>query len=309
MKECFLFTSYSDTSLKLKTSIDNLKKLSKLETDICIYSHYPITNAEQELSNFSIYDKDNPIPPIDTKASVFWNRYKNIRMDYYLPVIDYAIILQWVRGIKFLLDMGYELIHVITYDIELSKDVFDEYLKIIDGKSTFFKCNEKYPIQTYLFTVDKSVGDLIVNITYDDYTKSTESFGEHFLYEYLRKFRIDSLQFIDYSKWEHIEELLLASQITMTGDDVFSQFNMNTCRFILGDYGGMVGVLVYNVVEDTYFTVFGQSYKVSVDGDIFVKTNIPFSSDMDYSDSIQLNNIPIPQNYFEKYNNIKINEV
>lgn len=302
MRECFLFTTYSDTELRLRTSVDNLKKISELGIDICIYSHYPITEEEQKLSNFSIYDKDNKIPEIDKKKSIFWNKYKNIKMEYYLPVIDYAIITQWVNGIKFLLNMGYDLIHVIPYDISLSKDVFEQYSKLTEGSSSLFKHDTLYPIQTYLFTVNRDGGEVISSITYDDYINSNEVFGENFLYQFLQP-HIEKFKLVDYNDWKDLENRFLINSLSM-GGDVFKIFNQNDCRLVVGECGGYVSYLLYNVIKPVLFTFGDSKYSVGIGDDLFIKSDIPFSDGL--SDiKICVNGIDIRREIVLQYLKVK----
>jgi hypothetical protein len=290
MNECFMFTSYSDTDERLNTSLNNLKNISNLGLDVCIYSHFPITTEEQLISDFSIYDSENHIPDMVNKSSVFWNRFENIYMEYHLESLDWAIITQWIKGLKFLLNMGYNTIHVVNYDISLDFDTFSEYKKLVDNRTSFFRYKEKYPIQTYLFTVDETVARIISNIKYEEYMKSNYVFAEDFIYDYLHSYKF-YCNFIEYENWVHIKPAILESEITMGTHDMFSAFNMSMCRLVVGDYDGNVAALVYNIKEPITLDINNVEYEMS-SGYRFVITEYPIEQLSELSICINKNEFP-----------------
>jgi hypothetical protein len=279
MKECFLFTCYDDTDIKCNISLNNIRKLIDIGVDICVYSHYPIQPELQSLSNFSIYDSDNPIIPMDLKSVIFWNKVYDIEINYHMEVLDYAVITQWVKGVQFLSKMGYDLVHVITYDITLDRDTFTEYKRITDDKSTFLKCIDKYPITTQLFTLNADGMGVISNITYDDYINSSHVFGEHFLNEYISDNHYDKFNLIEYDNWNHIEDKLLENEISMMDDGIFSKFTTNGVNCVIGNYNDNIAVFVYNVTTETNINLNGSVYYVNETGYTFIETNFPFSYD------------------------------
>lgn len=279
MKECFLFTCYDDTKVKSELSLNNIRKLIDIGVDICVYSHYPIQPELQSLSNFSIYDSDNPIIPMDLKSVVFWNRVYDIEINYYMEVLDYAVITQWVKGVQFLSKMGYDLIHVITYDITLDMDTFTEYKRITEDKSSFLKNDTRFPISTQLFTLDVDGMNIISNITYDDYINSSQVFGEHFLNEYISNNHSDKFNLIEYDNWKHIEGNLLENEISMMDGGVFSKFSTNGVSCVVGNYNDNIAVFIYNATGETNINLNGSSYYTNERGYVFIETNFPFSYD------------------------------
>ena len=60
-KRCFLVTAYCNDSVKKKALKDTLTHLRKYNTDIILFSHYPIDEDVYDLTEYSIYDYSNPI--------------------------------------------------------------------------------------------------------------------------------------------------------------------------------------------------------------------------------------------------------
>ena len=53
-KECFLVTAYCDTDLKKEVLKNTLQKLKKYNKDIILFSHYPVEQDSNNLTNYTI---------------------------------------------------------------------------------------------------------------------------------------------------------------------------------------------------------------------------------------------------------------
>ena len=69
-----IILSHCDTEEKKEVLINNVNKLKSNNFDILLVSHIPIPSSIQELVEYFIYDKSNPIINWPERGMVFWQK-------------------------------------------------------------------------------------------------------------------------------------------------------------------------------------------------------------------------------------------
>jgi hypothetical protein len=137
MKNCFLITSYCDTTQKieiLNECIDNLKFISN--NDICLHAHYPLDYNIQKQLNYYLYDSSNPVLKYPEKYITWWRTFGNLTLNIYKEDYGYAVLQQWKRGFDFLKNL-YDNIIILNYDVNITKRLLEQ----IENKCDFEGCS------------------------------------------------------------------------------------------------------------------------------------------------------------------------
>ena len=209
-KRCFLVTAYCDTPIKKKTLEDTLKNISRYNTDIILFSHYPIEKHIQELTDYSIYDYSNPIlGPKDGRSMINWRRFRfpdvegnAFKINTHAVDYGYAAAQQIKRGILFANEIGYDEVIILNYDLivyDKMVDDFNEGLLTYDSIVPIYG-GEKGLYMAWFALKIKPFLNNIKSITREDYSNTIdESIVEEYLYS---KFTGDNSLTIPRLEWE-----------------------------------------------------------------------------------------------------------
>ena len=125
MKKVVLIGSYCDTPYKLELLIDLINKIKDRGFDIIVYGKHPIPEHVQNMCDYWIYDKSNPL--IDNRTLNVWElRYgkkfsRLINFDWGFAAID-----QLIKSLGFAKSLHYDIAYWLNYDTNLENfDVFD----------------------------------------------------------------------------------------------------------------------------------------------------------------------------------------
>jgi len=202
-KNLFVLSTYIDSDIKKKTTIDCINSLKN--EDILISSHIPLDNDIQNMVKYYIYDDYNPM----IKHSLynrFWNETDNYRIDINFDKLSnvdklnqsLSALNNIENSVRMAKTLGYDRIINVTYDFIFS----DEDLKTINdlsneinksGKEGFFmkfKDNNLDALKTVFFIIDV---DLFLEIfdnvrTEDKYNEDCKILGvDNFLERYFYK--------------------------------------------------------------------------------------------------------------------------
>lgn len=148
-----------DTTRK---SIDQIKKIGY---KVILSSHFPLTTELQTLTDYSLFDSNNPI----LKHNFYnqWN-YSNIDMDAKINFVackcdDYhglAVHLNYFNGINYAKSLGFKKAICLNYDVVVNEADFDQIKNIdniLNNKKGFFfynKASEGDTLKTVLFGVN-----------------------------------------------------------------------------------------------------------------------------------------------------------
>ena len=69
-----IILSHCDSKEKIEILTDNIKKLKTQNFDILLLSHTPIPSHIQQMIEYFIYDKSNPIINWPYRGMVFWKK-------------------------------------------------------------------------------------------------------------------------------------------------------------------------------------------------------------------------------------------
>ena len=126
-----IILSHCDTEEKREILIDNINKIKSNNFDILLVSHIPIPPSIQELVEYFIYDKSNPLIYWPERGMVFWRSItSNIsyKMTNILPDYGWTALNQILLGGNLGLSLDYDYFSFINYDTRLT-DLTIEALK------------------------------------------------------------------------------------------------------------------------------------------------------------------------------------
>jgi len=193
-KRCFLVTAYCNNPTKKKALNDTLKNLKKYDTDIILFSHYPIEEDTYHLTDYSIYDYSNPVfnnhilPGGGSRSMVNWSKFiKNgipFKINTHAVDYGYAAAQQIKRGILFAYENGYEEVFVLNYDLEVYDKMVDDFDKLMleyDSILPIYGSDKGLYMAWFALKIKPYLNN-IKDISKEDYVKSI---GEGIVEEYL----------------------------------------------------------------------------------------------------------------------------
>ena len=178
--DIFVVDTWPDTESKENDLIDCIKKLKEFKgIPILLVSHYPIKQEIQEMVDYYLYDKDNPLLYSDEYDSMnlssgMWAQnglHKIITQNAFQH--DYAIWVIWQKAFAFCNALGKKTIHYLEYDnivdtlqykqafLEKSKE-YDVVVYEYHENSSSSKDLAEY-IATYIFSVKTDIALKAVN--------------------------------------------------------------------------------------------------------------------------------------------------
>jgi hypothetical protein len=125
MKKVVLVGTYCDTPNKLDSLIDLIKKIKEKNLDIIVYGKYPIPEYVQNMCDYWIYDKSNPL--INGRILNVWEHgygkkfNKLINFDWGFAVMD-----QMIKSLGFAKSLNYDVAYWLNYDVNLENFDFFE---------------------------------------------------------------------------------------------------------------------------------------------------------------------------------------
>lgn len=203
MKECFVVTTYCNTSEKIDELKKCIKNLSQFDIDILIHAHYPLELDVQKLATYYIYDSTNPVIRDGSKIIVRWKLYSTANKLLTIPNPDYsyAVMNQWVESLHFLKNKNYDKIHVVNYDTFINEFVFRKHQDFLVEHDAVFEytglqpkdynanvVSDKKLIFVVFFSIKKSFIDSFTNeLTLEKYLQSEDTMLETYLMEVIEK--------------------------------------------------------------------------------------------------------------------------
>lgn len=138
MKRVALFSTYCNSEEKEKTLLNNIRKVKNLGLDVFVITVIPLSKEIHDESDYIIYSKENPVPPLDFKSICSWRSCKNnVTITSFFPDYGYASLLQLKRLIDFSSVLDYDYYFTMIYDIIITTEV--EKVLIEGRDASFFK--------------------------------------------------------------------------------------------------------------------------------------------------------------------------
>ena len=179
-KNLIILTCHCDTDEKLEVLKDNVKKLKQFDFNILIVSHIPVPFEIQQMVEYFIFDKSNPIlhPPL--RLFRFWNtrahptkKGKILKLEANLPDYGWTVFNQFIKSSEFALDLDYEYYSFVNYDIELNDNLMGQLgnpkhsficSKVIDSNG-----DERWPSLVFNIIHKNNLKTLIPMMNLEDY--------------------------------------------------------------------------------------------------------------------------------------------
>ena len=138
MREIIIVGSYCNTKKKLDCLIDLITKAKKNNMDILVYGRYPIPEHIQNMCDYWVYDKSNPVFKTDRKIFIWHKNFgkkisRGVEMDW-----GFAAIEQIVKSLGVVKSFSYEIAYWVNYDVDLTN--FQEFKSLCLEKMKSHDC-------------------------------------------------------------------------------------------------------------------------------------------------------------------------
>jgi len=212
MKDCFAILTYCDTPKKIDDLLKCIEQLKRFDIDILIHAHYPLDLDIQKMVKYYIYDSSNPVINDGSKGIIRW-RYYGIAsklLTIITPDYCYAVMNQWIYSLNFLKDKGYEKIHIINYDIQITDYLLNKHENGLDQHNMVFESSgiardfnagitEKKIVSVAFFSIRSSfISTFIKDLTLEKYLSSVDTMLEGYTQEIIDKY--DNIQILPHSE-------------------------------------------------------------------------------------------------------------
>jgi hypothetical protein len=191
--------TYPNTKIREDLTIDCIKSARKLNRPIMLVSHYPVELYIQEMVDYYVYDKHNPL----THHS-YYNRFSRSTDQYSVEMRiegdsnqSLTVLTNLINAGKAAKGFGFNKMFYVTFDIELQEDdfpaIYDGFSKLNgEWQAVLATLNTPFGkgIQTNgMFFNTDFVGKLLDDVrTPEEYNKLCESIGaQNFLEDYMMK--------------------------------------------------------------------------------------------------------------------------
>lgn len=156
MKSCILITSHLNNSSKEEKAIEQLKFFQNKGLPIVYVGNYPISTKIQELSDFTLNTKENPIVNrfiiYYTSVAEHIGLGKRKKASNYNPDYGYAHLLQAYRGFKLAESLGYDHVMHFNYDMTISEEHFELLKnKITESPNLIFSWGKDHAYATNIY--------------------------------------------------------------------------------------------------------------------------------------------------------------
>lgn len=267
----------------------NITDIKKEGHDILIVSHIPIPYELQDMVEYCIYDKSNPLITYPDRGMVYWQyrtiNNKKIKMQNIMSDYGWTVLNQILNVSRFALPLDYTHYSFINYDALLTEGVLHELRQPADFVTSKVKDDRsddgyRYPSFMLNILTKKNLQRLLPLIDKEDYMCDTHLFIEK------GRFR-DAEEY-----WEHITSIFnqfilkeeMVDQISFDFPNIFDKsehpefkiFFQNNTTFRRIDSNSFIPRLaVYdNTVDSLILNI--NNVKINVKGDVVIdlKDNI-----------------------------------
>jgi len=297
-KECFLVTAYCNTEEKKQVLLNTLNSLKRYNKEIILFSHFPITEEENLLTNYSVYDYSNPMIDINEGSILHWKMVENYRLCTLYVDYGYAAVQQWKRGLLFANMLEFEKVYVLNYDLNVTDDlVYLSEKGLMNHKSVLLDYDlpqsERSAHMSWAAIKPLHFANNILEINYQDYLKTAHGrIPEGYIFN---KFNSDETQLILPDQWQPIATTLISM-----GDKGFVEeyYTGDGFKWILGQEK------IYNQGEETLTNktvLFFWDIEKELDVEVFIDGKAIPLRDIKTTDRTLQIYVPIPSNEMENY--------
>jgi|TARA_R110000851_G_scaffold133430_2_gene268317 hypothetical protein len=254
-----IILSHCNSREKREILIDNIKKLKTQNLDVLLLSHIPIPPSIQQMVEYFIYDKSNPIINWPHRGMVFWKKIlgdTNYRLQTIYPDYGWTAFNQILLGGNLGLSLDYNHFSFINYDIQIT----DPVIGALNNPTSFLTskvqpCSEakpRYPSFMLNILNRKNLKALLPLINKEHYTcdtlpwkepgrfKSAEDYWSHLITNF--SYTTHPEPIVDLIVFDNPE-----SMFNYSGNNQFKLFfqNNNTHSTIQND--GVSKILLFDI--------------------------------------------------------------
>lgn len=227
MKEIVIFGSYCNTKEKLERLEKSITDAKALGLDVLVFGRYPIPLKTQQMCDYWIFDKSNPV--LKDRALEHWLMHSGKRMSNWFYDYGYAALEQITKSLGFAKNLNYDIAYWLVYDVDLTN--FPEYREICKAKLENYNvvCRPFYPVSygeakgisgtSVAFKVGESYDRLrgvITETFYRDLISRREAFiSEDFMEEC---FRVSELNYYLSNDLPNLPAVLTSTGVRKHGD-------------------------------------------------------------------------------------------
>jgi len=145
MKEIAIFGSYCNTKEKLQALENSITQAKNLGLDVLVFGRYPIPESTQQMCDYWIYDKSNPI--LEDRALNHWAIAEGKYLSNWFMDYGYAALEQITKCLGFVNNLDYEIAYWLVYDVDLTH--FQPFREIcLDKLKTYnVVCHQFIPVR------------------------------------------------------------------------------------------------------------------------------------------------------------------
>jgi len=254
-----IILSHCDSREKSEILIDNIKKLKTQNFDVLLLSHIPIPSSIQQIVEYFIYDKSNPIINWPDRGMVFWKKIlgnTNYRLQTIYPDYGWTAFNQILLGGNLGLSLDYNHFSFINYDIQIT----DSVIGALNNPTSFLtskvqpssETNIRYPSFMLNILNRKNLKSLLPLINKEHYVrdnhswkeggkfKSAEDYWEHLITNFSYTIHPDTIK--DLIRFDD-----QASMFNYSGTDQFKLFFQNDNTHSTITNTGVSKILIFDV--------------------------------------------------------------
>lgn len=175
---------HCDNEKKLTVLEDNIKILKQYDFDILIVSHTPVPSSIQNMVEYLIYDKSNPLIYYPERGMVFWHTRtilgKKVRFQNILPDYGWTVFNQLINVARLTLPLPYTHYSFINYDIIFTEECISELLnpgEFIVSKVEDLSDSRGFRLPGFMLNIlsKENLQKIIPLLSKDQYTLDTNS--------------------------------------------------------------------------------------------------------------------------------------
>ena len=214
-KEVFLVTSFCDNEEKIQLLKETLQYLKPLNLPMCV--HDPAVVEENLIragADYLIVDPSNPLPPLTRRsiyASLSLPCNNDIVLNSHSPDIGGAAAHQLQSGLIYLSSLGYDVVHVINYDVFIDHNFFSNTASPKASKyaAVLYEVGEG-GISTLFYSINlHRCNKIICSIGFADYQSYSDTSGNRYFEGYVEQKIWDSLDLeVDRVPFQDIKDLI-----------------------------------------------------------------------------------------------------
>jgi glycosyltransferase involved in cell wall biosynthesis len=120
-REIIIIGTYPNTQTREKLTIECINSLKSLDRKIMLVSHYPVSKDIQDMVDYYVYDKNNPLIPHS-----YYTHFYHDTSEYYAQVNinglkntnqSLAVLTNMFNGMKMAESLGFERAFYLTFDV------------------------------------------------------------------------------------------------------------------------------------------------------------------------------------------------